>query len=74
MSALRQRAAQLARQARTTRPTAVRNTRSYGSSHGHEEHGHNVEEPLGVGTRLFPEAAIGSYYGAAAGPGADWLE
>ncbi|KAL2129024.1 hypothetical protein VTI74DRAFT_8320 [Chaetomium olivicolor] len=48
MSALRQRMAQLARQARTARPSGVRNTRSYASSHGHEHHAHNVEESLGT--------------------------
>lgn len=53
MSALRQRAAQVARTVRTARPAPARNTRCYGSSHGdhhhhHHEHAHNVEEPLGT--------------------------
>ncbi|KAK3311234.1 uncharacterized protein B0T15DRAFT_507816 [Chaetomium strumarium] len=50
MSAIRQRVAQLSRQARAARPTGVlKNTRSYASSHGHDhhEHAHNVAEPLG---------------------------
>ncbi|KAG7292186.1 hypothetical protein NEMBOFW57_002221 [Staphylotrichum longicolle] len=49
MSAFRQGAAQLARQARTARSPVVRNIRSYGSSHGHHEAPHTVEESLGNG-------------------------
>ncbi|OIW35586.1 hypothetical protein CONLIGDRAFT_627620 [Coniochaeta ligniaria NRRL 30616] len=46
MSALRQRAAHLARR---SRPTAIRNTRSYASGHGHDSH-HAApkDEPLGA--------------------------
>ncbi|KAJ4295664.1 hypothetical protein N0V88_004366 [Collariella sp. IMI 366227] len=49
MSAVRQRMGQLARTARTVRPSGARNARSYGSSHGHEHHAHNVAEGLGTG-------------------------
>ncbi|KAK4230746.1 hypothetical protein QBC38DRAFT_22410 [Podospora fimiseda] len=59
MSAFRQRAAQLVRQAR---PTGARNTRSYGSSHGHDHHhGHTVEESLGVGTYIAVGLVPASY-------------
>ncbi|KAH8910481.1 hypothetical protein BR93DRAFT_271509 [Coniochaeta sp. PMI_546] len=46
MSALRQRAATLARR---SRPTAIRNTRSYASDHGHDgHHAPPKEESLGA--------------------------
>ncbi|KAL2263378.1 hypothetical protein VTK26DRAFT_7017 [Humicola hyalothermophila] len=59
MSALRQRAAQLVRQAR---PAGVRNTRTYASSHGHHEHAHNVQEPIGVGLYIAGAAILGSAF------------
>ncbi|KAK3901588.1 hypothetical protein C8A05DRAFT_34713 [Staphylotrichum tortipilum] len=68
MSALRQRAALLARMARPVRPFAVSTqaTRSYGASHDHHgdhhhhEAPHNVEEPLGTGIFLLIAVVLGS--------------
>ncbi|KAK4170132.1 hypothetical protein QBC43DRAFT_305441 [Cladorrhinum sp. PSN259] len=59
MSAFRQRAAQLSRQAR---PTGARNARSYGSSHGHDHHhAHTVEEKLGTGFYIAAGVVPASY-------------
>jgi hypothetical protein len=62
MSALRQRAAQLARQVRTVRPTGAQNTRSYASSHGHHEAPHTVEESLGPAFFITMGAFVGSVF------------
>ncbi|KAL2159242.1 hypothetical protein VTH06DRAFT_2675 [Thermothelomyces fergusii] len=63
MSALRQRAAQLARQVRTARPSGVRNARSYASSHGHHhEAPHTVEESLGSAFYVAIGAVLGSVF------------
>ncbi|KAL2153981.1 hypothetical protein VTH82DRAFT_2657 [Thermothelomyces myriococcoides] len=63
MSALRQRAAQLARQARTVRLAGNRNTRSYASSHGHHhEAPHTVEESLGPAFYIAVSAILGSIF------------
>ncbi|KAK0718931.1 hypothetical protein B0T21DRAFT_58934 [Apiosordaria backusii] len=59
MLAIRQRAALFARQAR---PQAVRNTRRYGSSHGHDHHHeHTVEEKLGTGFYLTAAILAGTW-------------
>lgn len=61
MSALRQRAAALARQ---SRPSGVRNVRSYASDHGSHHHGsdHGVEESLGAGFYIALAAIPASYF------------
>jgi hypothetical protein len=62
MSALRQRAAQLARQARTARPSGPQSTRSYASSHGHHEAPHTVEESLGPAFFITMGTFVGSVF------------
>jgi len=60
MSALRQRAAQLATQGRTARLAGARNARTYASSHGHHEAPHTVEESLGRGFYITLGTIVGS--------------
>ncbi|KAK4035156.1 hypothetical protein C8A01DRAFT_38360 [Parachaetomium inaequale] len=62
MSALRQTAAQIARQARAARPSGARNTRSYASGHGHHEAPHTVEESLGPAFYITLSTFVGSVF------------